>query len=73
MEFFRATLDRTEAEAMLSKIEERMHQQGFGFLGYRTKEDFIGFIGLNVPGYPLPFNIFKSDSARGLDRKSQQG
>jgi RimJ/RimL family protein N-acetyltransferase len=58
MQFFRATLDRTEAEATLSKIEKKTHQQGFGFWATELKrtKNFIGFIGLNVPGYPLPFS-----------------
>jgi RimJ/RimL family protein N-acetyltransferase len=58
MEFFPATLSRSETEAMTSKIEERMRQQGFGLWAAEVKrtKDFIGFIGLNVPGYPLPFS-----------------
>src|SRR5271165_6006593 len=58
MEFFPATLSRSETEAMTSKIEERMRQQGFGLWAAEVKRtnDFIGFIGLNVPGYSLPFS-----------------
>jgi RimJ/RimL family protein N-acetyltransferase len=58
MEFFPATLSRSETEAMTSKIEERLREQGFGLWAAEVKrtKDFIGFIGLNVPGYPLPFS-----------------
>lgn len=58
MEFFPATLSRSETEAMTSKIEARMGQQGFGLWAAEVKrtKDFIGFIGLDVPGYPLPFS-----------------
>lgn len=43
---------------MISKIEERMRQQGFGLWATEVKrtKDFIGYIGLNVPIYPLPFS-----------------
>src|SRR5690348_9808466 len=58
MEFFPATLSRAEAEALMSKIEKKIRQQGFGFWAAELKgtKNFIGFIGLNVPGYPLPFS-----------------
>jgi RimJ/RimL family protein N-acetyltransferase len=58
MEFFPATLSRAESEAMISKIEERISQHGFGLWAAELKEtkDFIGFIGLHVPGDALPFS-----------------
>lgn len=58
MEFFPATLNRAETEALIATIEERLGQQGFGFWATELKgaKTFIGFIGLNVPGYPLPFS-----------------
>jgi RimJ/RimL family protein N-acetyltransferase len=58
MEFFPATLSRAESEAMISRIEEKIRQQGLGFWAAELKEtkSFIGFIGLNVPSYPLPFS-----------------
>ena len=58
MEFFPATLSRAESEAIISKIEERISQHGFGLWAAELKgaKDFIGFIGLNVPGYALPFS-----------------
>lgn len=58
MEFFPALLNRTETEAMIKTIEERIEQHGFGFWATELKEShqFIGFIGLNIPGYALPFS-----------------
>lgn len=58
MEFFPSTLTQTETEEMIKIIEERMDQNGFGFWAAELKEtgQFIGFVGLNVPGYPLPFS-----------------
>jgi RimJ/RimL family protein N-acetyltransferase len=58
MEFFPARLSRAETEAMISTIEERIGRDGFGFWAVELKETkgFIGFIGLNVPAYPLPFS-----------------
>lgn len=43
---------------MISKIEERISQQGFGLWAAELKatKGFIGFIGLSVLGYPLPFS-----------------
>jgi RimJ/RimL family protein N-acetyltransferase len=58
MEFFPATLSRAETVAMISTIEERIERDGFGFWATERREPrgFIGFIGLNVPGHPLPFS-----------------
>lgn len=58
MEFFPATLSRSETEAMIETIEKRISQHGCGLWAAELREtkDFIGFIGLNVPGYPLPFS-----------------
>jgi RimJ/RimL family protein N-acetyltransferase len=58
MEFFPATLTPAETEAMVKLIEERIDQHGFGFWAAELKQtqELIGFVGLNVPGYPLPFS-----------------
>jgi ribosomal-protein-alanine N-acetyltransferase len=58
MEFFPATLNRAETETMVAAIEERFAQQKFGLWATELKatQTFVGFIGLNVPGYPLPFS-----------------
>lgn len=58
MEFFPATMSRAETEMMIRTIEERIDQHGFGLWAAELKSSkgLIGFIGLNVPGYPLPFS-----------------
>jgi RimJ/RimL family protein N-acetyltransferase/predicted N-acetyltransferase YhbS len=58
MEFFPAPLSAAEAETMVNTIEERTNQNGFGYWATELKStgEFIGFIGLNIPGYPLPFS-----------------
>jgi RimJ/RimL family protein N-acetyltransferase len=57
MEFFPATLTRGEVEAMIRRIESGIDEHGVGFWAAELKQggDLVGFIGLNVPGYPLPF------------------
>jgi RimJ/RimL family protein N-acetyltransferase len=58
MEFFPATLSRVETEVMIQMFEETFIREGFGLWAAELKEtrSFIGFIGLNVPAYPLPFS-----------------
>lgn len=58
MESFPVILDRSKTEAMILEIETRMDTQGAGLWAVELKEnkEFIGYIGLNVPGYTLPFS-----------------
>jgi RimJ/RimL family protein N-acetyltransferase len=58
MEFFPAVLSRSESEAMILGMERGLDKQGAGLWATELKEnkDFIGFIGLSVPGYALPFS-----------------
>ena len=58
MEYFPAVMSLAETEAMIKTIEERSQLNGFGYCSAELKEtkEFIGFIGLNVPGYPLLFS-----------------
>jgi ribosomal-protein-alanine N-acetyltransferase len=57
MEFFPAPLTAAETDAMIAIIHEKFEKNGYGFWAAELKGtgEFIGFIGLNVPGYPLPF------------------
>jgi RimJ/RimL family protein N-acetyltransferase len=55
MQFFPATLSRAETEALISSVEEKFTQHGFGLWAAELKAT-AGFIGLNVPGYPLLFS-----------------
>jgi RimJ/RimL family protein N-acetyltransferase len=58
MEFYPKTLSRPETEAMIATIEQRIERDGFGMWATELKQTgaLIGFIGLNVPSYPLPFS-----------------
>ncbi len=58
MEFFPALLTRTQTEAMIAEIERRINRDGFGFWAAELKavKEFIGFIGLSVPSFELPFS-----------------
>jgi RimJ/RimL family protein N-acetyltransferase len=57
MEYFPAPLSRAETEDMLRRIAELESKNGFSFLAaeLRASGELAGFVGLNVPGYPLPF------------------
>jgi RimJ/RimL family protein N-acetyltransferase len=57
MEFFPATLSPSDTETMVARMEEKFDQQGFGLWAVELKgaKEFIGFIGLSVPGNALPF------------------
>ena len=58
MEFFPATMTLEEVQNMIRIFEEREEQNGFCFWAAELKEtgEFVGFIGLNIPGQPLPFS-----------------
>jgi RimJ/RimL family protein N-acetyltransferase len=58
MEFYPKTLKKSETEAMIATIEQRIEQLGFGLWATELKRtgQLIGFIGLSVPGYLFPFS-----------------
>lgn len=58
MRHFPKTLTREESDDMAKTIEQRMAENGWGFWAVEEKSSgaFIGFVGLNVPGYELPFS-----------------
>jgi len=58
MEFLPSVLSGKESNAMIEAIERRIDEQGFGLWAAELKssKSFIGFIGLNVPEYRLPFS-----------------
>lgn len=58
MEFFPNTLSRKESNAIIDIIEKRFDQHGFGLWAAEIKSSktFIGFTGLSVPSYSLPFS-----------------
>lgn len=58
MEFFPNPLSRIESDAMADRIHGLIEEKGYGFWAVDEKSSgsFIGFVGLNEPGYELPFN-----------------
>jgi RimJ/RimL family protein N-acetyltransferase len=57
MEFFPAFLAPEETDQTIARIEQHFDQHGFGVYAAELieKEEFIGFIGLNVPSFDAPF------------------
>jgi RimJ/RimL family protein N-acetyltransferase len=57
MEFFPATLDRTQSDALAEKIQSLIAQSGWGLWAVEQKagDPFIGFVGLHIPDPALPF------------------
>jgi RimJ/RimL family protein N-acetyltransferase len=57
MEFFPAPLDRAASDAMVDRCQSKITECGWGFWAAESKEtnQFIGFVGLNIPTYDLPF------------------
>lgn len=56
MRYFPAPLSRQESDSLAMRIQERMHEQGWGLwaLSIKGGASFIGFVGLNVPAATLP-------------------
>ena len=57
MEHFPQRLSREETRAMIGRIEDHFARHGFGLWAVEVPEvaDFIGYVGLAVPGYETPF------------------
>ena len=57
MRYFPATLSRTESDAMADRIQSALNQRKWGLFAaeLRSKQAFIGFIGLSVPGFEAFF------------------
>lgn len=57
MEFMPAMLDRPASDAMTTRLQRHIEGQGFGFWAVEAPgvADFIGFVGLNRPGFAAPF------------------
>ncbi|HEY5602819.1 MAG TPA: GNAT family N-acetyltransferase [Gammaproteobacteria bacterium] len=58
MEFFPSLLDRAASDALAQRCESIITEQGWGFwaVELKTNGEFIGFVGLNMPAYELPFS-----------------
>jgi RimJ/RimL family protein N-acetyltransferase len=57
MEHFPATLTRAESDAHIDRMRARLEQQGWGLWAAEVVSSgvFIGFIGLNRPGFDAHF------------------
>lgn len=58
MEFLPNLLDRAASDAMFDRLQSRIAERGWGFWAVESKIDrqFIGFVGISIPSYELPFS-----------------
>lgn len=58
MEYFPNLLDRATSNALADRIEANIRDRGWGFwaVELQSTQEFIGFVGLNVPAVELPFS-----------------
>lgn len=58
MRYYPATLNKEESDDFAERIKLRFEENGWGFWALENKRDgkFMGFTGLNRPGYDLPCN-----------------
>ncbi len=57
MEFFPACLSREESDGAVDRVEREIAERGWGWFAAELRDggEFIGFIGLSVPGFEAPF------------------
>ena len=58
MEFFLSILDRAASDAMIDRLQTKIADRGWGFWAVELKQDnqFIGFVGLQIPRADFPFS-----------------
>lgn len=58
MECFPNLLDRATSDALADRIEANLRDRGWGLwaVEIQATEEFIGFVGLNIPAVELPFS-----------------
>ncbi len=56
MEYFPALLTVEESNGLATRMELIIAERGWGFWALEVEGRFAGFVGLNEPGYPLPFS-----------------
>jgi RimJ/RimL family protein N-acetyltransferase len=58
MEFFPNMLSREASDAFIDRIQALIEKQGWDLWAVEIKntQQFIGYVGLHVPNYELPFN-----------------
>ena len=56
MEFFPSTIDRQASDAAIDRWQQQIDERGWGLWAAElASNEFIGFVGLQVPTAPLPF------------------
>lgn len=57
MEHFPSTLDRAQSDALVDRIEVDLDERGWGLWAVEAPDraPFVGFVGLNVPGFEAHF------------------
>jgi len=60
MEFFPSVLSRADSDALMDRCQSLITEQGWGFWAVETRDtnEFVGFVGLNIPAYELPFSPY---------------
>jgi RimJ/RimL family protein N-acetyltransferase len=55
MEFFPSVMDADQSRAAFDRIEDHWARYGFGLNAVDGPDGFIGFVGLAVPSFDVPF------------------
>ncbi len=57
MRYFPSVLTREESDSLIQRIERHFKLHNFGLFAaeLRNTQEFVGFIGLSVPGFEAPF------------------
>ncbi len=55
MEFFPSVMDTEQSDAAFDRIEDHWARYGFGLSAVDGPDGFIGFVGLAVPSFVVPF------------------
>jgi RimJ/RimL family protein N-acetyltransferase len=58
MEFLPSLLDRVASDAMIDRLQKSIIDRGWGLWAVESKQDnqFIGYVGLEIPKADLPFS-----------------
>ena len=55
MEFFPSVMDRAASDAWFDRMQLRWEEYGFGLFAAEDSQGWIGFVGLAVPRFEVPF------------------
>lgn len=58
MAHFPAPLTRAQSDALMERCQSGLNERGWGLWAAQRRDtgDFVGLVGLNVPGFALPFS-----------------